>query len=82
MAKMGILDDEPEPVMIPVTQGDAAMRLTDQSEAQTKTALAGLRRSFDELLSVLQDRSVASRLQAVIRGRAKLGGKVKAGSGH
>jgi prevent-host-death family protein len=74
--------DEPEAVVIPVAEYDALMQLVEQSEAQTESALAGLRRSFDERLSVLQDQSAAARLQSTIRGRAKLGGKVKAGSGY
>jgi PHD/YefM family antitoxin component YafN of YafNO toxin-antitoxin module len=74
--------DEPEAVIIAVAEYDALMQLVEQSEAQTESALAGLRRSFDVRLSVLQDRSAATRLQSTIRGRAKLGGKVKAGSGY
>jgi prevent-host-death family protein len=74
--------DEPEAVIIPVEEYDALMQIVEQSEAQTESALAGLRKSFDERLAVLQDRSAASRLQSTIRGRAKLGGKVKAGFGY
>jgi PHD/YefM family antitoxin component YafN of YafNO toxin-antitoxin module len=74
--------DEPEAVIIPVAEYDALMQLVEQLEAQTEAALAGLRRSFDERLSVLQGRSAATRLQSTIRGRAKLGGKVRAGSGY
>jgi PHD/YefM family antitoxin component YafN of YafNO toxin-antitoxin module len=74
--------DEPEAVIIPVAEYDALMQIVEQSEAQTQSALAGLRRSFDERLSTLQDRSAADHLQSAIRGRAKLGGKVKAGSGY
>jgi prevent-host-death family protein len=74
--------DEPEAVIIPVAEYDALMQLVERSEAQTESALAGLRRSFDERLAVLQDRSAAARLQSTVRGRAKLGGKVKAGSGY
>ena len=74
--------DEPEAVIIPVAEYDDLMRLVEQSEAQTESALAGLRQSFDERLSVLQGRSAVTRLQSTIRGRAKLGGKVKAGSGY
>ena len=74
--------DEPEAVIIPVAEYDALMQLVEQSEAQTEAALAGLRRSFDVRLSVLQDRSAATRLQSTIRSRPKLGGKVKAGSGY
>ena len=74
--------DEPEAVIMPVAEYDALMQLVEQSEAQTEAALAGLRRSFDVRLSVLQDRSAATRLQSTIRSRPKLGGKVKAGSGY
>jgi prevent-host-death family protein len=74
--------DEPEAVIIPVAEYDAIMQLVEQSEARTESALANLRRTFDERLSVLQGRSAATRLQSTMRGRAKLGGKVKAGSGY
>ena len=74
--------DEPEAVIIPVTEYEDLQRLAEQSEAQTEVALANLRQSFDERLSVLQGESAATRLQSSIRGRAKLGGKVKAGSGY
>jgi hypothetical protein len=58
------------------------MQIVEQSATQTESALAGLRRSFDERLAVLQNRSAACRLRSTIRGRPKLGGKVKAGSGY
>ncbi len=74
--------DEPEAVIIPVAEYDALMQIVEQSAAQTESALAGLRKGFDERLAVLQGRSATARLQSTIRGRAKLGGKVKAGSGY
>src|SRR5271170_5888623 len=74
--------DEPEAVIIPVAEYDDLMRLVEQSEAQTESVLANLRHSFDERLSALQSESAATRLQSTIRGRAKLEGKVKAGSGY
>ena len=74
--------DEPEAVIMSVPEYDALMHLVEQSETQTESALAGLRQSFDERLSVLQGRSAAARLRSTIRGRAKLGGKVKAGGGY
>ena len=74
--------DEPEAVIIPVEEYHVLMQIVEQSEAQAESALAGLRKSFDERLAVLQDRSAAGRLQSAIRGRAKLDGKVKAGSGY
>lgn len=72
--------DEPEAVIIPVEEYDALMQIVERSEAQAESALAELRKSFDERLAVLQDRAAATRLQSTIRSRAKLGGKVKAGS--
>ena len=74
--------DDPEAVIMPAAEYDALMQLVKQSEAQTESALAGLRQSFDERLSVLQGRSAATRLQSTLRGPAKLAGKVKAGSGY
>ncbi len=74
--------DEPEAVIIPVAEYDAIMQLVEQSEAQTETVLADLRRIFDERLSVLQGQSAITRLKSTMRGQAKLGGKVKAGSGY
>jgi hypothetical protein len=60
---------------------DEIMRLAAQSQAQTEAALANLRQSFDKRLLLLQGQTTATRLQSTIRGRAELGGKVKAGSG-
>lgn len=74
--------DQPEAVIIPVEEYDAFMQIVEKLEAQAESALAGLRKSFDERLAVLQDRSAAARMQSTIRGRAKLDGKVKAGSGR
>jgi PHD/YefM family antitoxin component YafN of YafNO toxin-antitoxin module len=74
--------DQPEAVIMPVEEYDTLMQIVERSEAQTESALAALRSSFDERLAVLQNRSAASRLQSTVRGRAKLGGKVKAGSGY
>jgi|SRR5580692_5904603 prevent-host-death family protein len=74
--------DEPEAVIIPVAEYDAIMLLVEQSQTQIETALADLRRTFDERLSVLQGRPATARLQSTVRGHAKLAGKVKAGSGY
>jgi PHD/YefM family antitoxin component YafN of YafNO toxin-antitoxin module len=74
--------NEPEAVIIAVAEYDDLLRLAAQSEVQTEAALANLRRSFDERLSVLQGESAATLLQSTIRDRAKLGGKVKTGSGY
>ncbi|HEX3914582.1 MAG TPA: type II toxin-antitoxin system prevent-host-death family antitoxin [Steroidobacteraceae bacterium] len=74
--------DEPEAVIISVAEYEDLLRLAQKSAAQTEAALANLRKSFDERLSALQGQSAATRLQSTIRGRAELGGKLKAGSGY
>lgn len=74
--------DEPEAVIIPAEEYDVLVQIVEQSEARTESVLVGLRKSFDERLAALQDRSAAARLQSTIRGRAKLVGKVKAGIGY
>ena len=74
--------DEPEAVIMPVEEYDALMQVVERSEVQTESALAGLRESFDKRLSVLQGESAAARLRSTIHKRAKLGGKVKAGTGY
>ncbi len=74
--------DEPEAVIIPVAEYNVLMQLVGQSQARSEAALQELRKSFDERLAVLQDRSAAERLRSTARGRVRLGGKVKAGTGY
>jgi prevent-host-death family protein len=74
--------EQPEAVIVPVEEYDALMQLVAHAEAQAESMLLGLRSSFDERLASLQQRSAATRLQSTIRGRVKLKGKVKAGSGY
>jgi PHD/YefM family antitoxin component YafN of YafNO toxin-antitoxin module len=74
--------DQAEAVILPIAEFDALMQIKEQAEAQTEAALAGLRNSFDERLSVLQGQTVADSLRSTVRGKAKLQGKVKAGSGY
>lgn len=58
----------------------ASFRLAEQSQARAEATLARLRESFDERLSVLQDKSAATRLQSIIRGPVKLDGEAKPSS--
>jgi PHD/YefM family antitoxin component YafN of YafNO toxin-antitoxin module len=74
--------DEPEAVIIAVAEYEELMRLAEQSQAQAESALATLRRSFDERLSVLQGEAASDHLREIIRGPVKLAGKVKAGSSY
>ena len=47
-----------------------------------KVGLAGMRRKFDERLAALDAPGAGKRLRAIVRGRAKLKGKVKVGTGY
>jgi PHD/YefM family antitoxin component YafN of YafNO toxin-antitoxin module len=71
--------DEPEAVIMPAAEYDAFMQVVRQAEAKAESTLATLRADFDERLSVLNTENAAVRLRATMRGRTKLGGKVKAG---
>lgn len=73
---------EPEAVIFSMEEYDALMQIVERSEAQTESTLVALRNDFDQRLAVLQRQSTAARLQSTIRGRGKLGGKVRAGSGY
>src|SRR5437868_4125553 len=46
--------DEPEAVIIPVAEYSALMQIVEQSAARSESALANLKQSFDERLSVLE----------------------------
>ena len=72
--------NRPEAVILPVAEYDVIRQIVERSEEQAEAVLDALRRSFDERLAVLQDRSAATRLRTSIRRDAKLAGKVKAGS--
>src|SRR5260370_32571445 len=66
--------DEPEAVIIPVAEYDAIMQLVEQSEAQTESALAALRRTLDPRLAALHVRPAPPPLQSPTPGRATSGG--------
>ena len=72
--------DEPEAVIISAEEYGAIMKIVHEAEAKTESALDKLRQGFDARLSALQGRSASTRLHSTIRSRAKLGGKVKAGT--
>ena len=74
--------NEPEAVIIPVEEYEAMLRIMQQAESNNASALDALRQRFDERLAVLQAPDAGDRLRSVMRGPAKLGGKVKAGAGY
>lgn len=74
--------NRPEAVILPVEDYQALMREVHQAEATAESALDALRRRFDERLAALQAADAGERLRAVMRGPARLRGKVKAGDSH
>lgn len=74
--------DQAEAVILSAEEYDAIAKVMREIEAKTESTLEGLRRGFDERLSVLQGRAASTRLRSTIRSKATLGGKVKAGEGY
>lgn len=72
--------DEPEAVILTVDEYAAMARLAGQGEKRTELALHELSLRFDRRLAALTEPDAARRLRSVMRGPAKLRGKVKAGA--
>ncbi len=73
--------DEPEAVIIDIKEYESLLALAEQTQARSMSELDALRRRFDERLETLNTPAAADRLRRLARKPAKLGGKVKAGSG-
>lgn len=74
--------DEPEAVILSAKEYANLMQAARQVTAQTESALEALRQRFEQRLAVLQSPDAEDRLRNVIRGGARLDGKVKAGASH
>lgn len=74
--------DEPEAVILSVEDYAAIVRALHEAGDRSEQALDALRARFDERLASLRAADAGSRLRGVMRGPAKLGGKVKAGASH
>jgi len=74
--------NEPEAVILSAEEYGAIMRALHAASARDQAALDTLRRRFDERLVSLQAADAGQRLRATMRGPARLGGKVKAGTSH
>ena len=72
----------PEAVILSTEAYADLMQLVQQASANTESALAALRRRFDERLAALQTPDAGERLRAVMRAPVELQGKVKAGASH
>ena len=71
--------DQPEAVIL---SADAYAQLLDrakQADARIESDLALLRRRFDQRLAALRKPVAGQRLRSIMRGPARLRGKVKAG---
>lgn len=74
--------NEPEAVILSAEEYGAIMRALDDAGSKNESVLDDLRHRFDERLASLQSADAGDRLRSVMRGPARLGGKVKVGASH
>lgn len=72
----------PEAVVISVKNYTALLDAAQQHEARAASELDALRQSFDARLAALDEPTASVKLRSIMRRPAKLGGKVKTGSGY
>jgi PHD/YefM family antitoxin component YafN of YafNO toxin-antitoxin module len=72
--------DRPEAVILATEEYSRLMAQAARAEAQIDADLAALRRRFDERLASLRAPGAGDRLRVIMRGPARLRGKVKAGA--
>lgn len=74
--------DRPEAVIVSTAEYARLTAHAAAASTRTETALAELRRQFDERLASLRSPRAGEGLRAVMRGGARLRGKVKAGASY
>ena len=74
--------NRPEAVILSAAEYDLILRALQQAAAKDGDALDALRHRFDARLASLQDEDAGDRLRGLMDGPARLGGKVRAGTGH
>jgi len=74
--------NEPEAVILSAEAYSAIMQALQEAESKNESALDALRHRFDERLASLQAADAGDRLRSLMRGPAKLGGKVKVGASY
>lgn len=74
--------DEPEAVILPVNEYVGLVQVAQQAESRMTSELETLRRRFDDRLAALRAPDAGARLRSVMRGPARLRGKVKVGAGY
>jgi PHD/YefM family antitoxin component YafN of YafNO toxin-antitoxin module len=72
--------EQAEAVILAVHEYADLLERANQTQTRIEADLALLRRRFDERLAVLRKPDAGARLRSVMRGPARLRGKVKAGS--
>jgi prevent-host-death family protein len=70
----------PEAVIVGTAEYARLRAASQQAEARLEADLSALRRRFDERLAGLRSPNAGQQLRQVMAGRARLDGKVKAGS--
>jgi prevent-host-death family protein len=74
--------NQPEAVILSVEDYGEILRALHEAGERQEAELDSLRVRFDERLASLRAADAGGRLRAVMRGPAKLRGKVKAGTSH
>ncbi|MDQ3205240.1 MAG: prevent-host-death protein [Pseudomonadota bacterium] len=74
--------NQPEAVILTAAEYDLILRALQDAAAKDRDALDTLRRRFDERLVSLQAADAGERLRGLMDAPARLGGKVRAGTGH
>jgi len=71
--------NQPEAVILAADEYASLLERANQAESRVESDLAALRRRFDERLAALAKPDAGQRLRSIMRGPARLRGKVKAG---
>jgi prevent-host-death family protein len=74
--------DQPEAVILAAEAYESLLERAKQAESRVESDLALLRRRFDERLAALRRPDAGQRLRTVMRGPARLRGRVKAGKSY
>ena len=73
--------NEPEAVILSAAEYGAIKQALQDAASRTEPSLDALRQRFDDRLASLQAADAGDRLRGLLRGPARLDGKVRAGKG-
>lgn len=74
--------NRPEAIILSVEEYDALQNALRKAQSHSQSTLDSLRSRFDQRLAVLQSDDAGDRLRRLMGKPARLGGKVKAGTGY